>query len=330
MTIAAQTTESALRPQSVLITGGSGFFGMNAALVLRSQGMSVVLCSSEPERYRVFGTNNEVFQRLNILEPHSIAQALHEHQPDFVLHAAAHAHPLRCQQDPEGAALLNVQGTANVLSAVQAADIPLVYLSTDLVFDGNMSDKNLADKNPTSGATSERRWYRETDVPHPTIVYGTTKLAAEGLLQGSTFNRWIILRSSLMLGAATAWTKGFPHFATHLLREGKPAVLFTDQYRTPVSIADLVRAVLLAVQYGCFGSVFHVGGGERVSRVECVERYCHLHGILTNGIRAVPMTAVPEYTTRVYDVALDHSKLTAATGWQPTPLTEALRQIPPQ
>lgn len=326
MTIATQPVR---RPQNVLITGGSGFFGMNAAVVLRSQGVRVVLCSSEPERYQVFDTNNEVFQRLNILEPHSIAAALHEHQPDIVIHAAAYSQPLRCQQEPDHAVLLNVQGTVNMVNAAQMADIPLVYLSTDLVFDGNMVNSTVQNGNPTPEAVGENRWYRETDVPNPVIVYGATKLAAEGILQNSTFNRWIILRSALMLGKATAWTQGFPHFATCLLREGKSATLFTDQYRTPVSIADLVRAVLLAVQYGCFGSVFHVGGGERVSRAECVEQYCRLHAIPTNGIRAVPMAAVPEYTTHVRDVALDHSKLTAATGWQPTPLTEVLSQIPP-
>jgi hypothetical protein len=48
---------------------------------------------------------------------------------------------------------------------------------------------------------------------------------------------------------------------------------------------------------------------------------------MLHEIEAVRMDAAPHYTTRVPDVSLDSSLLTALTGWSPTPLKEAFAQM---
>ena len=73
----------------------------------------------------------------------------------LVLHAAAWTDVDGAEADPEGAARVNVEGTRNVV----ALGAPVVYFSTDYVFDG-----------------AKRGPYVEFDEPNPLSVYGRTKL----------------------------------------------------------------------------------------------------------------------------------------------------------
>ena len=76
---------------------------------------------------------------------------------DLVLHAAAWTDVDGAEDDPQGAAAVNVGGTANVA----ALGAPLVAFSTDYVFDGSKSEP-----------------YVESDSPRPLSAYGRTKLHA--------------------------------------------------------------------------------------------------------------------------------------------------------
>ena len=77
---------------------------------------------------------------------------------DLVLHAAAWTDVDGAESDPAGAELVNVAGTRNVA----ALSVPVVYFSTDYVFDG-----------------IKREPYLESDEPGPVSVYGRTKLEGE-------------------------------------------------------------------------------------------------------------------------------------------------------
>jgi dTDP-4-dehydrorhamnose reductase len=296
-----------------LITGGAGFFGMNAARWLRERGHGVMLTSSVPERYGAAGAQ---FLPMNICDAEAVQRSLDavckNTNLDAIIHAAAFSQPLACEQDTERAWAVNVRGTKNVLQAASNLDVPFVFLSTDLVFDGEHSPEEL---------------YREDDTPNTRIVYGQTKIAAERLIAEQSFGKWLIVRSALMFGAGTPWSNGFPQFAVEALQNGKPTTLFTDQFRTPIWTDDLACAVHALLAGKCFQTTLHASGAERINRVDFVRRYCALAGVDTSGIHAVPMDAVPSYTTRVRDVALDSSRLCGLVGWQPTPLDRALAAI---
>ena len=96
--------------------------------------------------------------------------------PGLVLHAAAWTDVDGAESDPEGAARVNVEGTRNVV----ALGAPVVYYSTDYVFDGRKPEP-----------------YVESDEPSPLSVYGRTKLEGEREVREG----WIV-RSSWLFG----WT----------------------------------------------------------------------------------------------------------------------------
>ena len=89
----------------------------------------------------------------NVVAPPPLASP-----PDLVLHAAAWTDVDGAEDDPQGAAAVNVGGTANAASL----GAPIVYFSTDYVFDGSKAEP-----------------YVESDEPNPLSVYGRTKLDGE-------------------------------------------------------------------------------------------------------------------------------------------------------
>jgi dTDP-4-dehydrorhamnose reductase len=139
-------------------------------------------------------------------------------EADLVLHAAAWTDVDGAESDPAGAERVNVEGTRNVV----ALGTPVVYFSTDYVFDG-----------------SKREPYVESDEPRPLSVYARTKLEGEREVREG----WIV-RSSWLFG----WTG--TNFVRTMLRLGEErdeVSVVADQLGCPTYVghlADATREVL--------------------------------------------------------------------------------------
>lgn len=153
-----------------------------------------------------------------------------------------------CQANPTLAKKVNVDTTA--LLAELAAEMPLVFFSTDLVFDGRKGD------------------YVETDAVNPLSVYAETKLAAELIVLANP--RHTVVRTSLNGGTSPTGDRGFNEQMRRAWQVGQTLNLFNDEYRSPIPAAVTARAtweMLLKRQTG----LFHVAGTERLSRAQIGE-----------------------------------------------------------
>jgi len=145
----------------------------------------------------------------------------------LVLHAAAWTDVDGAESDPAGAELVNVGGTRNVA----ALGVPVVYFSTDYVFDG-----------------TKREPYLESDEPRPVSVYGRTKLEGEQEVRDG----WIV-RSSWLFG----WTgTNFVRTMLRLGTERDEVSVVADQRGCPTYVGHLAEATreLLELPQG----VWHV------------------------------------------------------------------------
>jgi dTDP-4-dehydrorhamnose reductase len=132
---------------------------------------------------------------------------------DLVLHAAAWTNVDGAETEPAAAELVNVDGTRNVA----ALGAPVVYFSTDYVFDG-----------------SKRAPYVESDEPRPLSVYARTKLEGEREVRDG----WIV-RSSWLFG----WTG--TNFVRTMLRLGEErdeVSVVADQVGCPTYVGHLAEA----------------------------------------------------------------------------------------
>ncbi|HJW66662.1 MAG TPA: dTDP-4-dehydrorhamnose reductase [Gaiellaceae bacterium] len=138
-----------------------------------------------------------------------------EQVPDLfvVLHAAAWTDVDGAESDPAGAERVNVEGTRNVA----ALGAPIVYFSTDYVFDGTKGEP-----------------YVESDEPRPLSVYARTKLEGEREVRDG----WIV-RSSWLFG----WTG--TNFVRTMLRLGEErdeVSVVADQVGCPTYVGHLAEA----------------------------------------------------------------------------------------
>lgn len=183
--------------------------------------------------------------RLDLADFAAVRAEFRRQRPGLVIHCAALSKSTECEAKPALARKLNIEVTA--LLAELAADIPLVFLSTDLVFDGRAGN------------------YDESAAVNPLSVYAETKVAAEQVLRANP--RHTIIRTSLNGGVSPTGDRGFNEQMRRAWQAGQTLRLFTDEFRSPVSAAVTARAVWkLAGQGG--GGLYHVAGSERLSRWE--------------------------------------------------------------
>jgi dTDP-4-dehydrorhamnose reductase len=133
--------------------------------------------------------------------------------PELVLHAAAWTDVDGAEDDPQGAAAVNVGGTRHVAELGA-----LVYYSTDYVFDGRKGEP-----------------YVESDPPNPLSAYGRTKLHGEG---AAGEEAWVV-RSSGLYGPTG---KNFVTTMLQLGRELEEVAVVDDQRSAPTYVGHLAAA----------------------------------------------------------------------------------------
>lgn len=222
--------------------------------------------------------------------------------PDRVIHTAAIARTEACHRDPEAAHRVNVIGTEKLAAACGARRIPLIFLSTDMVFNG---------KNPP---------YAEQALPNPETVYGRTKLAAEEAVRARHPDATIV-RANLVYGHGIGWGTSFSEWIRISLKKNGSIELFEDQYRSPISVRNLVD-VLLEMCESPPRRLLHVSGPDRVSRRHFGQALARTLGIDPDTIRANRLQDHPsdiEYPIDTsYDIALARSTIkTELLGIEP-------------
>jgi dTDP-4-dehydrorhamnose reductase len=148
--------------------------------------------------------------------------------PELVLHAAAWTDVDGAESDPQGAAAANVGGTQHAASL----GAPLVYYSTDYVFDGR-----------------KRSPYVESDAPNPQSAYGRSKVYGEA---AAGERAWIV-RSSWLFGPTS---KNFVRTMLRLGAERDEVAVVDDQRGSPTYVGHLAEATrrLIELPFG----VYHV------------------------------------------------------------------------
>jgi dTDP-4-dehydrorhamnose reductase len=179
----------------------------------------------------------------DLLDFAAVRREFEKDKPQLVIHCAAISTITVAQKNPELARRVNVEAV-KVLAEL-AAEIPFVFFSTDLVFDGRKGN------------------YAEADTPNPLHLYGETKVAAEEIVLKNP--RHLVMRTSINGGISRAGNRGFNEQLRLALQSGKPMKMFTDEFRSPIPAIETARAVWELTGRNCAG-IYHVAGAERLSR----------------------------------------------------------------
>lgn len=251
--------------------------------------------------WRVRGMRRD---ELNLTDADAIRRLFAAEKPAAIIHCAAISKTPACQADPALARRINVEATA--LLSELAAEIPFVFFSTDLVFDGRKGD------------------YDEAAAPNPLNVYAETKAQAEQVVLRNP--RHMVIRTSLNGGVSPTGNRGFNEETRNALRSGKTLNLFTDEFRNPIAAHVTARAIIELLQRGAAG-LFHVAGSERLSRWEIGQLLVARWGGGASQLRA---GALRDYTgpTRAPDTTLNCAKAQWLLSFPLPRFSEWLRDHP--
>mgnify|MGYP003386202009 CR=1 FL=1 len=187
-------------------------------------------------------------QDADLTDETAVHRLWREHQPAAVIHCAAISRPAVCEQGPGLARKVNVEATA--LLASLASEVPLLFFSSDQVFDGRQGR------------------YVETDRINPINRYGETKAAAEEIVLSNP--RHTVIRLALTAGTSLTNDRSFVEDMRRSAGQGQRLTLFTDEFRSPVPAGVVARAVWELIAQKQSG-LYHLGGAERLSRMEIGE-----------------------------------------------------------
>lgn len=158
-----------------------------------------------------------------------VEQALNAAKPDFIVNTGAMHHVEKCEADPVAAFNINGIGARNVASWAQKAGVPVVYVSTDYVFDGKKA-----------------RPYVESDAASPLNVYGVTKLSGENFTLAGA-ERSFVLRVSAIYGYQPCRAKGGLNFVELMLKlslEREELRVVDDEIVSPTPTAQIAKQIV--------------------------------------------------------------------------------------
>ncbi len=282
----------------LLLTGASGQLGSYLLRECLSQSESVIAWSGR-RRGQSFGYP---LRPIDLADADALARAFREAAPSAVVHTAALARASECRGEPRRAEQINVHGTALLAELAERAKIPLLHISTDMVFDGKHAP------------------YREGDTTCPLSVYGATKVESERAVLASP--RHTVVRLPLLFGPSLTDRPTFFDAQIKALRLSESIGLFYDEWRTPLSFLVAARS-LLTLTDSPPGGVLHMGGPERLSRFEMGQRLAAFLGCGDRAMEAISRNDLPDVEPRPADLSLDSSHWRGLSQRQPWPSYEA-------
>lgn len=234
---------------------------------------------------------------------------------DLVLNAAAYTAVDKAESEPDLAYAVNARAPEAMARACAARDVPLIHISTDMVFDGEKA-----------GA------YLETDATNPLHVYGASKLAGEQAVLAA-HDRALVARVSWLF---SAYGQNFLQMMLRLGETQPVLKVVADQRAKPTASGDvaafllsqadrLARAPKGAAEWG----VLHLVNSGETSRYEMAQEIFRLAWPDRDPpvMEPVPTSAFPTPAKRALNAVLDTSRLKQVFGLQLRPWEEALEDV---
>jgi UDP-glucose 4-epimerase len=300
---------------TVLVTGGAGYIGAHVVRLLQRRGSQVVVVD-DLSTGSVGRVGDVPLISIDVAADGArdqLATIMREHEVDSVIHIAAKKQVGESTTRPAWYYHKNVGGTANLLLAMQQAQV------TKMMFSSSAATYGLPD-------LPEGSLIHEDAGNRPISPYGETKLVCEWMIRaaGPAWGlRSVNLRYFNVAGAG--WDdlgdpgvfNLIPIVMRQLLTGEKPQI-FGDDYPTPdgtcvrdyVHVIDLADSHLAALDYLDRGDrpydVFNVGTGTGASVIEVLEQVAESTGYSVDpvviGRRPGDPASLVADVTRIQDV----------------------------
>lgn len=182
-----------------------------------------------------------------------------EFKPDYLFHLGAYTDLEFCEQNEDETYNTNTLAVENAVYIANMLDIPVLYISTAGIFDGNKS------------------CYDDWDQPNPLGTYARAKYMGERYVVENA-KRYLVCRAGWMMGAGPSKDKKFIQKIMKQIHDGKNELfVVNDKDGTPTYTQDFARNVKLLIQKEYWGLYNMVCGGQ-TSRLEVAREIIKILG----------------------------------------------------
>ncbi len=214
----------------VLVTGYKGQLGYDVVNEATSRGIQAI------------GVD---IDEMDITNQEQVNTVIKSGNYDAVVHCAAWTAVDKAEEPElfETVKKVNATGTKYIADVCEELDIPMMYFSTDYVFDGE-------------GTTP----WNEYDERHPLNVYGLTKAQGEEFVEK--------LKKHFIIRIAWVFGKNGNNFIKTMLRLGKErraVSVVNDQVGNPTYTYDLAKLVVDMIQTDKYGKYHATNSGDFIS-----------------------------------------------------------------
>jgi len=258
--------------KNILIVGSNGMLGHDLVKVFEKKG------------YNVF---KAIRQDFDITIEKDVENFFEGKSFDLVINSVAYTQVDKAEEEKEMAFLVNEEGARNLARSTNKRGIPIVYISTDYVFDGKRFEPN-----------------KVSDKVSPVNVYGESKLAGEIATKEANPKHYI---------ARTSWLYGengnnFVDTMLELAKTRSEIKVVNDQFSCPTWTVDLACGIEKLFRDASKFGVYHLCGSGQTSWYEFAKEIFRIKKL---DIKVLPVTTdeFPRPATRPSMSTMDNSGL---------------------
>lgn len=237
--------------KKILLIGAGGMFGCDASKIFAAAG------------YLVFSATRQDF---DITDLAAVENFFAEKNFDLVINAAAYTKVDDAESNRDAAFAVNALGAENVAVVTAKKKIPLLFISTDYVFDGTKTSP-----------------YLPSDLVNPQTVYGASKLAGEENVKAANPQHYIV-RTSWLYGKSG---KNFVDTMLNIAQNQPVIKVVNDQFGCPTSTDDLANGIKSLLDKNLPFGTYHICGSGVTSWFEFARKIFEIAKI---AVTVLPVT----------------------------------------
>ena len=265
---------------NILVTGSTGQLGSDVVKELLKRGYSTL----SPNR-----------SEFNLCSEDSIRNYILNSNCEAIVHCAAYTQVDKAEDEKDLCIKINATATKHIVKCAKILDIPMIYISTDYVFDGTKDGE-----------------YTENDETNPINIYGESKLAGEKYVQ-EILDKYYIVRTSWVFNING---KNFIETMLRLSNANNQLSIVNDQIGSPTYTKDLSRLLVDMLETSKYG-LYHATNEGYCSWYEFANTIFKLANINID-IRAINSNEYASRAKRPLNSKLSKDKL-IEYGFKPLP-----------
>jgi len=317
--------------QTVLVTGGAGFIGVNFIRYLLSDSdfkgivinMDKLTYAGNLESLQdieaELGGKRYFFEQVDICDPQAVKRVCQQYKPDTIINFAAESHVDRSIDGPMEFVQTNVVGTAvllqnalelyRALSEAEKSNFRFHHVSTDEVY----------------GSLGDEGYFLETTPYDPSSPYSASKAASDHLVRA--WHRTFGLPVSISNCSNNYGPYQFPEKLIPLMilncLEHKSLPVYGKglNIRDWLYVTDHCEAIIRVATKGKIGETYNIGGHNEIRNIDIVNIICEIMDEMQPSDK---LQSYKELITYVQDrpghdlrYAIDADKIKRDLDWLP-------------